>query len=203
MNRSRCAEQAPPASAPPGPPGVGHRDYCGTRRASFTHPHQDSLALIPRLSILRLPQSRGGVASMAGASWRRGLHGGRMHPDYLRWLHCPGTTAVGLLGVPRRVLLRAGEPSCLSCFRLARAVSARAEATGRCCAGPLYEMASRRVRPVRPVCPVRPVTVRLRRRLGPLGPLGLLGPLEPLGVGCVHASDYSDNSDYSDHCVNI
>ena len=24
-----------------------------------------------------------------------------MHPDYLRWLHCPGTTAVGLLGVLR------------------------------------------------------------------------------------------------------
>ena len=42
-HRSRCTGFRRTASAEPGPLGVGHRDYCETRRASFTHPRQDSL----------------------------------------------------------------------------------------------------------------------------------------------------------------
>ncbi len=92
MNRSRCAEQAPPRFCPAGTTGSGTPGLLRNPESFFyTHASgfaslilrstvrplqgrkigsylpRDSLALIPRLSILRLPQSRGGVASMAGA----------------------------------------------------------------------------------------------------------------------------------------
>ena len=122
------------ASAPPLLPRRDHREWdTGTTaepgelllhtriRIRFAHPSQ--YRSTPSGSENReLPASGFAGAhpevkhpSTPPESWRRGLHGGRMHPYYLRWLHCPGTTAVGLLGVPRRFLLRAGEPSCPSC----------------------------------------------------------------------------------------
>ena len=129
---------------------------------------RDSLALIPRLSILRLLQSRSGMASMAGVC---------------TLIICAGSIALGPLRwgyweycAPR--LRRGGATG-----STAPLASAAVGLLGGAALAPLRGMASRPVRRVRPVRPVRPVSAR-SRRLGPLRLLGLLRLLGPLGDLC-------------------
>ena len=154
MNRSRCAEQAPPRFCPAGTTGSGTLGLLRNPESFFYTPAsgfaslilrstvrplqgrnigsylpRDSLALIPRLSILRLLQSRGGVASMAGACTLI-ICAGSIALGPLRWGYWEYRTGFCCVLASRRVC---------PVSRVCRV---------RCV---------RRVRPVRPVRPVRRV----------------------------------------------